>query len=29
MCSDSDEYREGKVKRGSMTSEIEPELAVI
>jgi hypothetical protein len=29
MFSDSVEYREGKVKRESMTSEIEPELAVI
>jgi len=29
MFSDSEVYRAGKVKRGSMTSEIEPELAVI
>jgi hypothetical protein len=29
MFSDSEEYREGKVKRGSMTGEIDPELAVI
>ena len=29
MFSDSEEYREGKVKRESMTSEIDPELAII
>jgi len=29
MFSDSEEYGEGTVKRGSVTSEIEPELAVI
>ncbi len=27
--SDSEEYREGKVIRKSMTSEIEPELAIL
>jgi len=29
MFSDSEEYREGQVKRESMTSEIDPELAII
>jgi hypothetical protein len=29
MFSDSEEYREGKVKSKSMTGEIDPELAII
>lgn len=29
MFSDSEKYREGKVKRQSMTCEIDPELAII